>query len=210
MSAAAQLLGMSMSDLGSALQSGQSLASIASSKGVSQNALVSALSSTIKGSNPNLTTDQASQIATQMANRTSAAQTPSVAGIPQAAASSWTAGTLQTPVSTFELAPDKTSHLHPDQAVATPPIASFVRTQALATPNADRPSPHLSSASHFGSGARRDYGRASRAPMWKWPHRSGALRWDSGSIRVQLPESTARGTRRLTHRLHTRTLGRTY
>ncbi len=103
MSAAAQLLGMSTSDLGSALQSGQSLASIASSKGVSQNALVSALASTIKGSNPNLTTDQASQIATQMANRTSAAQTPSVAGIPQAAASSWTAGTLQTPVSTFEV-----------------------------------------------------------------------------------------------------------
>lgn len=103
MSAASQLLGMSTSDLGSALQSGQSLASIASSQGVSQNALVSALADAIKGSNSNLTSDQASQIATQMANRTSASQTQPAVGLLQAAASTWAAGTPQTPVSTFEV-----------------------------------------------------------------------------------------------------------
>ncbi len=103
MSAASQLLGMSTSDLGSALQSGQSLASIASSQGVSQNALVSALADAIKGSNSNLTSDQASQIATQMANRTSASQTQPATGLLQAAASTWAAGTQQTPVSTFEV-----------------------------------------------------------------------------------------------------------
>ena len=103
MSAAGQLLGMSTSELGSALQSGQSLASIASSQGVSQNALVSALAAAIKGSNSDLTADQATQIATQMANRTSAAQTQPGSGVQQAAASTWAVGTLQTPVSTFEV-----------------------------------------------------------------------------------------------------------
>jgi hypothetical protein len=103
MSAASQLLGMSTSDLGSALQSGQSLASIASSQGVSQSALVGALAAAIKGSNSNLTADQATQIATQMANRTSASQTQPAAGLLQAAASTWAAGTQQTPVSTFEV-----------------------------------------------------------------------------------------------------------
>jgi hypothetical protein len=46
------------------------------------------------------------------------------------------------------------------------------------------------------SGARRDYGRASRASKWMWPRRTGAVQWVGGSIRVRLPESTARGTRR--------------
>ena len=103
MSAASQLLGMSTSDLVAALQSGQSLASIASSRGVSQNALVSALAAAIKGSNSNLTADQATQIATQMANRTSAAQAQPAGGVQQAAASTWAVGMLQTPVSTFEV-----------------------------------------------------------------------------------------------------------
>ncbi len=103
MSAAAQLLGMSTTDLGSALQSGQSLASIASSQGVSQNALISALAAAISGSNSNLTSDQATQIATQMANRTPGTQSQPAAGVLQAAAGVWTAGTQQAPVSTFEV-----------------------------------------------------------------------------------------------------------
>jgi len=103
MSAASQLLGMSTSDLGAALQSGQSLASIASSQGVSQSALVSALATAIKGSNSGLTADQATQIATQMANRTSASPTQPAAGIQQAAANVWASGTAQGPVSTFEV-----------------------------------------------------------------------------------------------------------
>jgi preprotein translocase subunit SecD len=66
MNAASQLLGMSPSDLASALQSGQSLASVASSQGVSQSALVSAMATALQGSNSNFTASQASQLATQM------------------------------------------------------------------------------------------------------------------------------------------------
>lgn len=104
MSAAAQLLGMSPSDLTSALQSGQSLAAIASSQGVSQSSLISALAATIQGSNSNLTADQATQIATQMASRTPGSQSQSgAAAIPQAAASAWAAGTQQATASTFDI-----------------------------------------------------------------------------------------------------------
>ncbi len=45
MDAAAQALGMSTTDLRTALQSGQSLSSLAASKGVSQDSLISAISS---------------------------------------------------------------------------------------------------------------------------------------------------------------------
>ena len=103
MGAAAQLLGMSTSDLGSALRSGQSLASIASSQGVNQNALVSALAAAVKGSNSSLTADQATQIATQMATRTQGTQSQPGAGVQQAATSAWAVGTQQAPVSTFDI-----------------------------------------------------------------------------------------------------------
>ena len=102
MSAAAQLLGMSTSDLTSALQSGQSLASIASSKGVSQSSLVSALATALQGSGSNLIADQATQIATQMATRVPGTQSqPWAAGTQQTAANIWVAGTQQAPASTF-------------------------------------------------------------------------------------------------------------
>jgi len=104
MSAAAQLLGMSTSDLTSALQSGQSLASIASSKGVSQSSLVSALATALQGPGSNLTADQATQIATQMATRVPGSQSqPWAAGTQQTAANIWAAGTQQAPASTFEI-----------------------------------------------------------------------------------------------------------
>ena len=70
MNAAATTLGMSTTDLMSSLQSGQSLASIAKSKGVSQDDLVKAMATALEGSDSNLSADQATQIATQMATRT--------------------------------------------------------------------------------------------------------------------------------------------
>jgi uncharacterized protein YidB (DUF937 family) len=70
MDAAAKLLGMSSSDLRTALQSGQSLASLASSKGITQDALTSAMAKAIEEANPNITADQATRIATAMATRT--------------------------------------------------------------------------------------------------------------------------------------------
>jgi hypothetical protein len=104
MSAASTLLGMSTSDLTAALQSGQSLASIASSKSVSQSALISALASALQGSGSNLTSDQATQIATQMATHVSGTQSrPGSATPQQAAATAWSAGT-PTAASTFTIA----------------------------------------------------------------------------------------------------------
>ena len=70
MDAAAKLLGMSSSDLRTALQSGQSLASLASSKGITQDALTSAMAKAIEQANPNITADQATKVATAMATRT--------------------------------------------------------------------------------------------------------------------------------------------
>jgi hypothetical protein len=77
MDAAAKLLGMSSSDLRTALQSGQSLVSIASSKGISQDALVGAMASAIQEANPDISTDQATKVATAIATRVPpAASTP--------------------------------------------------------------------------------------------------------------------------------------
>jgi uncharacterized protein YidB (DUF937 family) len=85
MDAAAKLLGMSSSDLRTALQSGQSLASIASSKGVSQDALVGAMSTAIQEANPAISADQASKVATAIATRThSAGGTPPSGTAPDA------------------------------------------------------------------------------------------------------------------------------
>ena len=91
MDAASKLLGMSTTDLTSALQSGQSLTSIASSKGVSQNDLVNAMATALQGANSNLSTDQATDIATRMAT-----QTPGTQNQP------WAAGTTEAP-STFSI-----------------------------------------------------------------------------------------------------------
>ena len=104
MNAASQALGVSTSDLASAMQSGQSLASLASSKGVSQSSLVSALASALQGSNSNLTADQANQLATQMVTSKPGSQSqPWGASAQPAAASTWSAGTQQGVASTFSV-----------------------------------------------------------------------------------------------------------
>jgi uncharacterized protein YidB (DUF937 family) len=89
MDAAEQLLGMSASDLRTAMQSGQSLASIASSKGINQDALTAAMAAAIQQANPTITSDQASKVATAIATRT-----PQAGGPPagDAAAASGTTG----------------------------------------------------------------------------------------------------------------------
>ena len=70
MNGAAKALGMSSSDLISALQNGQSLSSIASSKGLSQDKLVAAMATSIQQANPGVSADQATKVATAMATRT--------------------------------------------------------------------------------------------------------------------------------------------
>jgi uncharacterized protein YidB (DUF937 family) len=70
MDAAAKLLGMSTTDLRTALQSGQSLVSLASSKGISQDDLTAAMSKALQQANPNMTADQATKMATALATRT--------------------------------------------------------------------------------------------------------------------------------------------
>ena len=83
MDAAAKLLGMSASDLRTAMQSGQSLASIASSKGISQDALTAAMATAIQAANPSVSADQATKVATAIATRTAPAGAPP-AGAPPA------------------------------------------------------------------------------------------------------------------------------
>lgn len=91
MDAAAKLLGMSASDLRTAMQSGQSLASIASSKGISQDALTAAMATAIQAANPSVSADQATKVATAIATRT-----PSAGGPPAADATSSTQSTSGT------------------------------------------------------------------------------------------------------------------
>jgi uncharacterized protein YidB (DUF937 family) len=76
MDAAAKLLGMSANDLRTAMQSGQSLASIASSKGISQDALVGAMATAIQEANPEVSADQATKVATAIATRTPTGSPP--------------------------------------------------------------------------------------------------------------------------------------
>ena len=80
MNGAAKALGMNSSDLISAFQSGQSLASIASSKGLSQDKLVAAMATSIQQANPGVSSDQATKVATAIATRT-----PPAGGMPPAA-----------------------------------------------------------------------------------------------------------------------------
>ncbi len=86
MDAAAKLLGMSSSDLVTALQSGQSLVSIASSKGISQDALVGAMATAIQEANPDVSPDQATKVATAIATRTHPAASAVAGPAPDAAA----------------------------------------------------------------------------------------------------------------------------
>jgi lambda repressor-like predicted transcriptional regulator len=88
MDAAAQALGMSATDLMSSLGNGTSLASIAKSKGVSQDDLVKAMATALQGADTNLTADQASQLATRMATQTSGTQNGAWAAAAQQAAPS--------------------------------------------------------------------------------------------------------------------------
>ncbi|WP_169735385.1 hypothetical protein [Actinokineospora inagensis] len=61
--AAAKTLGMSTDDLRSALQSGQSMTSLAQSKGISTDALTSAISDALTSADSSLTADKAKEIA---------------------------------------------------------------------------------------------------------------------------------------------------
>jgi uncharacterized protein YidB (DUF937 family) len=67
MDGAANVLGMSSSDLRTAMQSGQSLSSIASSKGINQDTLIAAMATSIEQANPSISVDQATKVATAIA-----------------------------------------------------------------------------------------------------------------------------------------------
>ena len=66
MDAAAKVLDMSTSDLQAALKSGQTLASLAQSKGVSIDTLTSTISAALIKANPSLSSDRAALIAQRM------------------------------------------------------------------------------------------------------------------------------------------------
>ena len=68
MDAAAKALGMSTSDLQTALKSGQTPASLAQSKGVSTDTLTSAISAALTKADPSLSSDRAALIAQRMVN----------------------------------------------------------------------------------------------------------------------------------------------
>jgi len=66
MDAAASALGMSSSDLQSALRGGQTLSSLAQSKGISTTDLTNTISSALTKTNPSLSADRAQQLAQRM------------------------------------------------------------------------------------------------------------------------------------------------
>jgi uncharacterized protein YidB (DUF937 family) len=97
MDAAATTLGMSASDLRTALQSGQSLASIASSKGISEDTLTAAMAAAIEQANPNISADQATAVATAIATRTPpAASAPAQTGTSSGSTQATTGATTGT------------------------------------------------------------------------------------------------------------------
>jgi hypothetical protein len=61
---------MTMSDMHSAYQSGTSISAMASSKGMSQDALVAAMASAMQHASPSFSADQAREVATAIATRT--------------------------------------------------------------------------------------------------------------------------------------------
>ena len=65
MSAVSQLLGETADQVAAALQGGQSLVDLAKTKGVNKDDLVKAVATTFQKDNPNLSTDLATQIATE-------------------------------------------------------------------------------------------------------------------------------------------------
>jgi len=93
MDAAAKLLGMSSTDLRSALQSGESLTQIASSKGISQDKLTAAMASAIQEANPTMSSDQATKVATEIATRTPPAGGQPAGGPPPTDATDSTSST---------------------------------------------------------------------------------------------------------------------
>lgn len=68
MDAAAKALDMSTTDLQQALSSGQTLGSLAQSKGVSTDTLASAISGALSAANPSLSSDRAQQITQRLIN----------------------------------------------------------------------------------------------------------------------------------------------
>ncbi len=70
--AVSQALGESTDQVSSALRSGQSLADLAKSKGVSVDDVIKALAGAFQSENPNLSADQATQMATEFATASSA------------------------------------------------------------------------------------------------------------------------------------------
>jgi hypothetical protein len=79
-SAAADALGMSVSDLRGALKGGQTMSSLAQSKGISVDTLTSAISSALQKGNSSLSSDQATGIANQIASGTGFQQSSGVMG----------------------------------------------------------------------------------------------------------------------------------
>jgi uncharacterized protein YidB (DUF937 family) len=78
--AAAKALGMSSSDLRAALTSGTTLSSLAQAKGVSADALTSAVSDALKKANPSLTSDRAAAITQRMISGTASASQTAASG----------------------------------------------------------------------------------------------------------------------------------
>jgi uncharacterized protein YidB (DUF937 family) len=70
MDGASKALGMSSTDLRTALQGGQSLGAIAQSKGITIDTVIAAMAASIQQANPNVAADQANRVATAIATRT--------------------------------------------------------------------------------------------------------------------------------------------
>jgi hypothetical protein len=70
MDGAAKALGMNSGDLRTALQGGQSLATIAQSKGLTLDTVIAAMASSIQQANPTVSAEQATRVATAMATHT--------------------------------------------------------------------------------------------------------------------------------------------
>jgi hypothetical protein len=68
---AAAALGMTLSDMRKAYRSGLSISAMASSKGMSQDTLMASMAGAIQKASPNFSADQAMQVATAIATRTS-------------------------------------------------------------------------------------------------------------------------------------------
>jgi hypothetical protein len=79
MDAAASALGMSSSDLQTALKGGQSLSSLAKAKGVSTGDLTNAISSALTKTNPSIGSDRAQQLAQRMVNGSGSASSEATA-----------------------------------------------------------------------------------------------------------------------------------